>query len=184
MVSNSDDKDILELYRREGGADAAFNLIVRTYSKKLYWHIREMVASHEDTDDILQNTFIKVWNSLPKFRGDSGLYTWLYRIATNESLTFLKKERLSNKFSFTPFEARLANRLTTEGDFSGDEIQLALQRQVMALPDKQRAIFSMRYFQEMEYSDIAEVMESNVGAVKSSYSVAYNKIAENLKNVF
>ncbi|MGM9774445.1 MAG: RNA polymerase sigma factor [Candidatus Egerieousia sp.] len=179
-----DDKDILELYRQEGGADRAFNLIVRAYSRKLYWHIREMVASHEDTDDILQNTFIKVWNNLPKFRGDSGLYTWIYRIATNESLTFLKKERLSGKFSFTPFETKLANRLTTEGDFTGDEIQLALQKQVMALPDKQRAIFSMRYFQEMEYNDIAEIMESNIGAVKASYSVAYSKIASNLKKEF
>lgn len=184
MVSDSDDKEILMLYRREGGANAAFNLIVRRYSRKLYWHIREMVASHEDTDDILQNTFVKAWNNLPKFRGDSGLYTWLYRIATNESLTFLKKERLGNRFSLTSFESKLADRLTTEGDFSGDDIQLALQKQVMALPDKQRAIFSMRYFQEMEYNDIAEVMESNIGAVKSSYSVAYSKISEKLKKIF
>lgn len=181
---SDDDKDILELYRSDGGSDQAFNLIVRKYSRKLYWHIRELVASHEDTDDLLQNTFVKVWNNLPKFRGESGLYTWLYRIATNEALTFLKRERFASRFSFSSFELKLADRLTTSGDFSGDAIQLALRRQVMALPDKQRAIFSMRYFQEMDYEDIAKIMDSNVGAVKSSYSVAYNKISSNLKKEF
>lgn len=183
MISD-EDKDILELYRSDGGSDQAFNLIVRKYSRKLYWHIRELVASHDDTDDLLQNTFVKVWNNLPKFRGESGLYTWLYRIATNEALTFLKRERLSCRFSFSSFETKLAGRLTTSGDFSGDAIQLALRKQVMALPDKQRAIFSMRYFQEMDYEDIAKIMDSNIGAVKASYSVAYNKISSNLKKEF
>lgn len=163
---------------------ADFNSLVRKYSRQLYWHIREMVASHDDTDDILQNTFIKAWKNIDSFRGDSDIYTWLYRIATNESLTFLKRERSRNNLSFTSFETKLTNRLTATGDFSGDEIQLALHKEIMKLPDKQRAIFSMRYFQEMEYSKIAEILESNAGAVKASYSVAYNKIADGLKKKF
>ncbi len=178
-----DDSQILRLFK-EGEQTQAFNLLVRQYSKRLYWHLREMVGSHEDADDLLQNTFIKTWKSLSNFRSESGLYTWLYRIATNEALTFLKRERINNKFSFSSYETKLVNKITTGGDYSGDTIQLALQKEIMKLPDKQRAIFSMRYFQEMEYKDIAEITESNPDAVKASYSVAYKKIEAALKKEF
>ncbi|MCI1719917.1 MAG: RNA polymerase sigma factor [Bacteroidales bacterium] len=179
-----EDSEILALYKEEGKADYAFNLIVRKYSERLYWHLRELAGNHEDANDLLQNSLIKIWNNLPTFRGESKLYTWIYRIATNEALTWLKKQRFENRFSLTNFDKALANKLTTDDFFNGDQIQLALQQEVMKLPDKQRAIFSMRYFQDMKYEEIAEITESNVGAVKTSYSIAYNKISDNLKKKF
>jgi len=175
------DKEIQDIYQSEGGQIQAFNLIVREFSQRLYWHLRELVMSHENADDLLQNTFMKAWKALPGFRWESGLYTWLYRIATNEAFTFLKKERLGNKFSLTPYETRLANWLEADSYFKGDTIQLLLQQQVAQLPDRQRAIFSMRYFQEMEYADIAKILDSNPDAVKASYSLAYRKIEKALK---
>ena len=178
-----EDSQILELYR-QGEKDSALNLIVRNYGKRLYWHIRQMVASADDTDDILQNSFIKIWRSLDSFRGESELYTWIYRIATNESITFLNKERSKNKFSLTSFENILARRLTVTNDFSGDEIQLALSTEVLKLPDKQKAIFSLRYYQQMDYKQIAEIVDSSPDAAKASYSVAYKKIESALKNKF
>lgn len=179
-----EDSEILALYKEEGKADYAFNLIVRKYSERLYWHLRELAGTHEDANDLLQNTLIKIWNNLPSFRGESQLYTWLYRIATNEALTWLKKQRFENRFSLMNFDKALAEKLTADNFFNGDQIQMALQKEVMKLPDKQRAIFSMRYFQDMDYIGIAEVMESNVGAVKTSYSIAYNKIKDDLKKIF
>lgn len=178
-----EDSQILQLYN-QGDKEVAFNLLVRNYGKRLYWHIRQMVASHEDTDDILQNTFIKIWRSLESFRGESGLYTWIYRIATNESITFLNRERSKNKFSLTSFENILSKRLTVTNDFTGDDIQLALSREVIKLPEKQKAIFSLRYYQEMDYKEIAEIVETTPDAAKASYSVAYKKIEEALKNKF
>ena len=177
------DREILEIYKSEGGKDQAFNLIVREYSQRLYWLLRGLVFSHDDADDLLQNTFIKAWNALPGFRAESGLYTWLYRIATNEAFTFLKKERFNNKFSLTPYETKLANRIADDPYFRGDTIQMLLQQEVAKLPDRQRAIFSMRYFHEMEYAQIAEILDSNPDAVKASYSLAYRKIEKNLKEL-
>ncbi|MBO6223509.1 MAG: RNA polymerase sigma factor [Bacteroidales bacterium] len=177
------DREILEIYKSEGGKDQAFNLIVREYSQRLYWHLRGLVFSHDDADDLLQNTFMKAWNALPGFRAESGLYTWLYRIATNEAFTFLKKERFNNKFSLTPYETKLANRIADDPYFRGDTIQMLLQQEVAKLPDRQRAIFSMRYFHEMEYAQIAEILDSNPDAVKASYSLAYRKIEKNLKEL-
>lgn len=179
----TEESRILQLYK-EGDKEIAFNLLVRTYGKRLYWHIRQMVASHEDTDDILQNTFIKIWRSLENFRRESSLYTWVYRIATNESITFLNRERSNNKFSFSSFENVLAKRLTVTNDFSGDDIQLALAREVVKLPDKQKAIFSLRYYQEMDYKEIAEITDTTPDAAKASYSIAYKKIEAALKNKF
>ena len=177
------DREIQEIYKGEGGQNQAFNLIVREYSKRLYWHLRELVFSHEDADDLLQNTFLKAWKSLPSFRWESGLYTWLYRIATNEAFTFLKKERFNNKCSLTSYETKLANRIADDPYFRGDAIQMLLQQEVAKLPDRQRAIFSMRYFHEMEYARIAEILDSNPDAVKASYSLAYKKIEKHLKEV-
>ena len=131
------DREILEIYKSEGGKDQAFNLIVREYSQRLYWHLRGLVFSHDDADDLLQNTFMKAWNALPGFRAESGLYTWLYRIATNEAFTFLKKERFNNKFSLTPYETKLANRIADDPYFRGDTIQMLLQQEVAKLPDRQ-----------------------------------------------
>lgn len=177
------DKEILQLYHSEQGVQQAFNMIVRQYSSRLYWHLREMVLSHDDANDLLQDTLIKAWNALPNFRGESGLYTWLYRIATNEAFTFLKKERINSKFSLTSFESKLKKRLSEDLYFSGDTMQMMLQREVAKLPDRQRAIFSMRYFQNMSYADIGEILGSNGDAIKASYSIAYKKISSNLKKL-
>ena len=117
-----EDSEILALYKEEGKADYAFNLIVRKYSERLYWHLRELAGSHEDANDLLQNALIKIWNNLPSFRGDSQLYTWLYRIATNEALTWLKKQRFENRFSRLGFDKSLCNKLTTDDFFNGDQI--------------------------------------------------------------
>lgn len=179
-----DDKEILNIYREEGKEDYAFNLIVRKYSERLYWHIRQLVLDHEQTNDLLQNTFIKAWKSLPEFRGDSKLFTWLYRIATNETLTFLKNERLKSILSFSDEVHRLGDILAADENFSGDELQIALYKEIRKLPPKQRTVFTMRYFDEMKYEDMAEILGGTEGSLKASYHHAYNKIRKNLEEKF
>ena len=145
-----DDQDIIHLYREEGKREYAFNLIVRKYSERLYWHIRKLVINHEDTDDLLQNTFLKVWNALPDFREESRLYTWLYRIATNEVLTFLKRKKLKALLSLSDYEKQLENKLEADSYFNGDALQKALHKAILKLPETPRAVFNMRYFDEMK----------------------------------
>lgn len=177
-----DDSDILTLFR-EGERDHAFNLLVRKYSERLYWQIRNMVQVHEDADDVLQNTWIKVWDALDTFRGDAQLYTWLYRIATNESISFLKKARLKAALSLTGYEQSLGNRLRADDYFSGDKLQLALQQAIAKLPPKQKAVFTLRYFQELSYEEIAEILETSVGSLKTSYHYAAAKVEEEIKKL-
>lgn len=173
------DKEILELYDR-GERRQAFNIIVRTYGERLYFHIRRMVAIHEDADDCLQNTFIKVWNALETFRGDSSLYTWLYRIATNETVTFLRKKRISGLFSSVDF----ADRLSADPTFNGDKLQTALQRAIAKLPPRQRAVFTMRYYDQLPYEQISEILGTSVGALKASYHHADKKVKEWVLNFY
>ena len=165
------DKDILTLYR-EGGREQAFRLLVQSYKERLYWHIRRMVLDHDDADDCLQNTFIKAWQSLERFRGESQLYTWLYRIATNETLTFLSRQQPQDG------DATLlaAERLPSDPWFDGDELQTALHRAIAKLPPKQKAVFNLRYFEEMPYEQIASVLDTSEGALKASYHHAYEKV--------
>lgn len=177
-----EDSDILELFDA-GERDRAFNTLVRKYSERLYWQIRNMVQVHEDADDVLQNTWIKVWDALDTFRRDSSLYTWLYRIATNESITFLKKARLKAAFSFSDYERTLSNRLTADVYFSGDKIQLALQKAIATLPPKQKAVFTLRYFQELPYEQISEILETPVGSLKTSYHYAAGKVEAEVKKI-
>ena len=171
-----DDKDLLVLYREEGKKHYAFNLIVDKYGERLYWHIRRMVITHEDADDLLQNTFIKAWRSLPRFREESGLYTWLYRIATNEALTFIKKAKMRSLLSLNDYYKEVEGRLKSDIYFNGDDIQRKLYKAIQRLPKKQRAVFVMRYFEDMKYEDISEILDTSVGALKASYHHAYNKI--------
>ena len=170
------DKDILHLYR-EGGREEAFRLLVNTYKERLYWHIRRMVLDHDDADDCLQNTFVKVWQSLDRFRGDAQLYTWLYRIATNETLTFLGKQQTRGE------QAGLAaaDRLATDPWFDGDQLQTALHKAIAKLPPKQKAVFNLRYFEEMPYEQISRVLETTEGALKASYHHAYEKVKQWMK---
>ena len=143
-----DDREILDALREEGRENYAFNLLVRKYSQRLYWHIRRAVLSHDDADDLLQNTFIKAWKNLPYFREESRLYTWLYRIATNETINFLKSKRLRTMFSMSGYESAFADKLASDPYFSGDEISRRLYRAIAKLPPRQKMIFNMRYFEE------------------------------------
>lgn len=174
------DEHIINLCQ-EGEFELAFNQIVEEYSERLYWHVRRFVCSHEDTDDLLQNIFIKIWNSLSSFRGDSQIYTWLYRIATNETLNYLRKIRRENLICFEMVGDILANRVDEDPYFNGDALQRELHKAIQRLPEKQRLVFNMRYFDELKYEDIAEITGTSVGALKASYHHAYNKIKEALE---
>jgi len=176
-----EDSDIIKLYR-SGEQQQAFNLIVRKYKERLYWHIRRMTSDHTLSDDILQNVFIKVWKALDTFREDSKLYTWLYRIATNETITALKRERLRAAISLSDYSSTVARRLTTENYFSGDNIQLAIQKAISKLPPKQRTVFTLRYFDEMKYEEISEILNTSEGSLKASYHHAYVKVQQWVKD--
>ena len=182
MQKNIDEK-LLLLLKENKSKDKVFALIVEEYKERLYWHIRKIVISHDDTDDILQNTFIKVWKSLDKFRAESKIYTWLYRIATNESLTFLQKQKRRFIFSSQTIEKELTENLESDVYFSGDEIQLKLQKAILQLPEKQRIVFNMKYFDEIKYSEMSEILKTSEGALKASYHHASKKIEEFLKEV-
>ncbi len=170
------DKELILLFRNEKSRDHAFNLIVGKYQQKLYWHIRKILIDHNDSDDILQNTFIKVWAALENFREDSSLYTWLYRIATNEALTFLNSKKRRFLLPLIDVEKQLANSLVNDPYFNGDELQLKLQQALLTLPEKQRIVFNMKYFDEMKYEEMAEILETSVGALKASFHHAVKKI--------
>ena len=159
----------------------AFEIVVRKFSSQIYWQIRRLVFSHDDADDILQNTFMKAWSSLETFRGDSKISTWLFRIATNESLSFLQRKR--EQLSLDDPEASVVNSLSSEEYFDGDEAQRSSMQAIASLPDKQRLVFNMRYFDEMKYDEISEVLGTSVGALKASYHIAVEKITTLLKKM-
>jgi RNA polymerase sigma-70 factor (ECF subfamily) len=172
------DKELVQQFHEGSNPHYAFNLIVQKYRERLYWHIRKIVISHDDTDDVLQNTFLKVWSALPSFRGDSQLFTWIYRIATNESLSFLKSKRAKLFLPLLSVENQLKNKLEDTPYFNGNELQKKLQQAILKLPKKQRLVFNMRYFDEMKYEDISEILGTSVGALKASYHHAVKKIEE------
>ncbi len=174
------DSELLALFADWGSREKAFREIVDKYKERLYWHIRKIVICHSDTDDILQNTFIKAWKGLETFRADAGLYTWLYRIATNESLTFLKNKRRKYFLPLVDVEKQLENSLEAEPYFNGDETQLRFQKALLQLPEKQRIVFNMRYFDEVKYEDMSEILGTSVGALKASYHLAAKKIEKKL----
>lgn len=169
---------LIERLQNSATQRAAFSELVKEFSETLYWQIRKIVLSHDDANDVLQNTFIKVWSSIDNFRGDSKLSTWLYRIAVNESITFLNKQRSQNNVSIDDADSFLLHRLEGDEYFDGDEAQLKLQKAILTLPEKQRIVFNMRYFDEMKYEDMSEVLETSVGALKASYHHATKKIEE------
>lgn len=174
-----DDAQIIAMYAA-GEREKAFNEIVKSYSERLYWHIRSFSCSHEDTDDILQDVFVKIWNALPLFRGEARLFTWIYRIATNEVLNYLRKDRFRRMFSPASREMTYIATLEADPYFSGDDAQKRLLAAVRKLPDKQRMVFVMRYFEELEYKDISEILNTTVGSLKASYHHAYMKIRNEL----
>jgi len=177
-----EDAEILEKFSNEKTRNEAFNLLINKYQQKIYWHIRRLVVDHDDTDDLVQDTFIKVWKNLEKFRNDSQLYTWIYRIATNESITFLNKKKTQNNIPLDEVSTELAETLTASSYFNGDKIQMKLQQALLTLPDKQRLVFNMKYFDDMKYEEISAVLGTSVGALKASYHIAVKKIEEFMLN--
>lgn len=178
-----EDDYILKLFRDSSREQDAFRLLVDKYKERLYWHIRKIVISHEDTDDILQNAFVKMWQGLKEFRRDSGLYTWIYRIATNEALNFLNEKRRKVYGNSDEISDFLVNTLKSDKYFSGDEIQKELQRAILLLSDKQRIVFNMRYFDDMSYDEMSLVLGVAVGTLKATYHNAVQKLEAALKLV-
>ncbi len=177
------DREIIELYGC-GRQEEAFNGIVNAYTERLYWHVRRFLCSHDDTNDLLQDIFIKIWAALPKFRGESSLYTWIYRIATNEVLNHLRKQRFKALISMDSAASLLERKIDEDPYFNGNELQRELHKAIQRLPEKQRLIFNLRYFDEMKYSDIARITGTSEGALKASYHHAYNKIKDDLQKIF
>ncbi len=179
-VADITDEQILALVKEEGQQERGFRLLLQKYQERLYWHIRHMVVEHEDANDVVQNCFIKVFRGIQRFEGKSALYTWLYRIATNESITFLKKKKKRSADSLDKEALRVAERLKADVYFDGDDIQLALQKAIQQLPEKQRIVFQMRYFQEMSYQQMSEILGTSVGGLKASYHHAVKKVERSL----
>jgi len=177
-----DDKELLLQFKDPSLKERSFTAIIKKYQEKLYWHIRRMVVDHEDANDVLQNMFIKVWNGLENFREDSQLYTWLYRIATNECLTFLEQQKKRASVSLSNDDGILANKLKAEKDFDGRKIEWKLQMAMQQLPEKQRVVFNLRYYDEMPYEEMSRVLETSEGALKASYHHAVKKIENYLLN--
>lgn len=176
------DQEILEMYKDEQARNMSIHYMIQKYQQKLYWHIRKIVLSHDDTDDVLQNTFIKAWKGMENFKEESKLYTWLYRIATNESITFLRQKQRKNTTSLDTIEHSLSNSLESDSFFKADEIQMKLQKAILTLPEKQRIVFNMRYYDEMPYEQMSEILETSEGALKASYHHAAKKVEEYLTN--
>jgi RNA polymerase sigma-70 factor (ECF subfamily) len=159
----------------------AFRVLVTQYKERLYWHIRKMVLDHDDTDDVLQNTFIKVYKNIDSFKGDSKLYTWMYRIATNEAITFLNKKAKRANTTIEEVKNTALKNLESDVYFEGNHIQLQLQNAIATLPEKQKLVFNMKYFEDHTYEELSEILETSVGGLKSSYHIAVKKITKILK---
>lgn len=177
MSKEADDILLSKLRNKDTQRDA-FSQLVEQYSEQLYWQIRKIVLDHEDANDVLQNSFIKIWSAIDNFRGDSKLSTWLYRIAINESIAFLNKQRAQNNISIDDADTFLLSKLEGDPYFDGDEAQLVLQKAILTLPEKQRLVFNMKYFDEMKYEEMSEILKTSVGALKASYHHAVKKIEE------
>ncbi len=177
-----DDKELLFQFRQPETKERAFTAIIKKYQEKLYWHIRRMVIDHDDANDVLQNMFIKVWNALDNFREDSQLYTWMYRIATNEALTFIEQQKKRSAVSLSDVEAGLSNKIKADSNFDAQKLEWKLQLAIQQLPEKQRVVFNLRYYDEMPYEEMSRVLETSEGALKASYHHAARKIEEFIKN--
>lgn len=176
------DKEMLELIRNEDSRQSGFDLLVRQYQKQVYWHIRRMVVDHEDTNDLVQEVFIKVWKGVDEFREDASLYTWIYRITVNETMNYLKKKRLRLMLPLAGKEKNLAESLKDDQYFSGDAIQQKLHHAILKLPPRQRLVFNMKYFEDMTYETISDILKTSTGSLKASYHIAVKKIEGYLLN--
>ncbi len=176
-----DDSHLVARLKQKDTQEEAFRQLMSIYKKRLYWHIRKIVLSHDDTDDVLQNTFIKIFKNIHSFKEESKLYSWMYRIATNEAITFINKKAAIKKVDLSELQHTMVDNLHNDVYYSGDEIQQLLQKAIVTLPQKQQLVFNMKYFDGMKYSDISEILETSVGALKASYFHAVKKIEKNLE---
>jgi len=176
------DQALVAAFKNERLRDDAFTKLVRKYQERLYWHIRRMTGTHEDANDILQNVFIKVWKNLASFREEANLYTWLYRIGTNETLTWIESQKRFSTVSMTGNEEYYDSKLTAQKDFDPNKIEWKLQEAINTLPVKQKIVFNLRYYDEMPYEDMSAVLNTSAGALKASYHHAVKKVEEYLMN--
>lgn len=177
-----DDFELLQQFKQPAEKEKAFTQIIKKYQERLYWHIRRMVVDHEDANDILQNMFVKVWKGLENFREDSQLYTWLYRIATNECLTFLDQQKRRAIVSLSDVETGLSNKIKSEQGFDPNQLEWKLQLAIQQLPERQRLVFNLRYYDEMPYEQMSRILETSEGSLKASYHHAAKKIEEFILN--
>ena len=183
MSIQVEDEEILSKFREDKTRNEAFNLLLNKYQQKIYWHVRRMVIDHDDADDLVQDVFIKVWKNLPGFRSDAQLYTWMYRIATNECITFLNKKKQKNNVPLDEVDYELSNNFGESTQFTGDQIQRKLQQALLTLPEKQKLVFNMKYYDDMKYEEISQVLGTSVGALKASFHLAVKKIEAYLLSV-
>ena len=169
-------------FRDPATKEKAYTAIIRKYQERLYWHIRRMVVEHEDANDVLQNVFIRVWNGLENFREDAQLYTWLYRIGTNECLTFLEQQKKRATVSMSDGDSGLENKIKADKDFDANKLEWKLQLAIQQLPEKQRVVFTLRYYDEMPYEEMSRVLDTSEGALKASYHHAVKKIEDYILN--
>ena len=172
------DSELLQQFRNPATQEQAYTTLIKKYQEKLYWHIRRMVVDHDDTNDVLQNVFIRVWKGLGNFREDSQLYTWLYRIATNECLSFIEQQKKKSSVSLDEMESSLSNKVKADSNFDANKLEWKLQLAIQQLPEKQRVVFTLRYYDEMPYEEMSRVLETSEGALKASYHHAVKKIED------
>jgi RNA polymerase sigma factor (sigma-70 family) len=177
----TDEALLIEQLKNVQTKEKAFKELISLYKERLYWHIRKIVITHEDADDVLQNTFIKIFRNIDKFNQESKLFSWMYRIATNESITFINKRVKQRNVDISDYQQKLAFTLANDDFFTGNEIQLILQKAIATLPQKQQLVFNMKYFDELKYNEISEILETSVGALKASYFHAVKKIEKYIK---
>jgi len=177
-MQKEDESILLEKLKNASTANEAFSQFVSLYSEQLYWQIRKIVLVHDDANDVLQNTFIKIWTNIEAFRSESKLSTWLYKIAVNESITFLNKQRAQQNVSIDDSDTFLLSKLESDSYFDGDEAQMRLQKAILTLPEKQRIVFNMKYYDDMKYEEISGILGTSVGALKASYHHAVKKIED------
>jgi len=181
-LTGQEDAELLIQFRNPQTKESAFTAIIKKYQEKLYWHVRRMVVDHEDANDVLQNAFIRIWNGLENFKEESQLYTWLYRIATNESLTFLEGQKKRSAVSLSDVESGLSNKIKADKHFDPNKLEWKLQLAIQQLPEKQRLVFGLRYYDEMPYEEMSRVLDTSEGALKASYHHAVKKIEDYIVN--
>ncbi len=179
---HTEDRALLQQFKVAQTKERAFTDLMKKYQERLYWHIRRLVVEHEDANDVLQNMFIKVWNGLENFREDSQLYTWLYRIATNECLSFLEQQKKRSAVSFEDIQEGLSEQVRASDNFDANKLEWKLQLAIQQLPEKQRVVFTLRYYDEMPYEEMSRILDTSEGALKASYHHAAKKIEDFIKN--